>query len=131
VERRIFRFEQAVNLVRRAVRKTVAIEPVASQPDLAAGLENAMRADDVGFDERVMSKDGAVDMGFRGDMHDSVDPVRPQCRFDERVIGNIAVQPAVEDDILARGNCVRTDAYTDAFYNRSPHHNQKGGISAD
>lgn len=35
-------------------------------------------------------------------MHDGADPVLPQCRFDERVVGNIAVHERVTRSALER-----------------------------
>ena len=68
---------------------------VAVQPDAAGGLQQVVRADDVGVDEGAGADDRAVDVGLGREMHDRVDLLLAQQRLDRLPIDDIAFDESI------------------------------------
>ena len=61
------------------------------EPDRGGGLEQAVGADDIGFDKGVGAGDGAVDVALGGEMDDGVDEMAAQQLLGQRLVANVAM----------------------------------------
>src|SRR3954447_5986161 len=77
-KRRIVRTERTVYLVGRHVMEAVFVSAALFQPHLARGLEQRVGAHYVGFDEGGWTGYRAVDVRFRGEMHQRVNRLLAQ-----------------------------------------------------
>ncbi len=71
--------------------KAVRFARAAVQPGAFGGFQQAVGAHDIGFNERVRARDRPVDMALGREMHDGVDGMIGQRRFDQRLVADIAV----------------------------------------
>ena len=79
------------------------------QPDFLGGLEQAVGADDIGFDKGIGACDGSVHVAFGGKVHQGVDTVFFQQGFHQRGITDIAV---VEKEVRVLGDRVQAGLVT-------------------
>ncbi|MNP12715.1 hypothetical protein D3C76_1049640 [compost metagenome] len=68
---------------------------IQSQPIGAGAFQQAVGADDVGLDEFSRAIDGAIDMGFGGQVHDRMGLEARQCGTDRLAFGDIGLEELV------------------------------------
>ncbi len=69
------------------------------QPELAAGFQKGISAEDIGLYKRTWTMDRAIHMGFGGKVHHSVDLVLAQQPVNQRLVANITLDEFVSAGI--------------------------------
>jgi hypothetical protein len=101
VKARVIRRQGTVDLVRGHVVEAVR-RAAAGQPHGPRGLEQAVGADNVGLDERIGATDRAVNVAFRGKVHDRGHRFVTQQGRDRLLIADVALDKA-EPGVTVQG----------------------------
>ena len=86
----IGRTQRAVDLVRGNVVEAMAARLDSFEPYRAGGFQQRVRSHYVRLDERIRTRNGTIDVRLGREVHDGVQILGAQQRFDQRFVDDVA-----------------------------------------